>query len=92
VTRYIVLYRLGGANFGHSMAPTTVRRGNYHVVATVEAADLEALFRDMNAVTGDETCCRLGVRSMSVGDLAIDPEGIVHYCAPGSWTTVGLVP
>lgn len=52
--------------------------------------DLEMIFRDMNAVDGDETCCKLKVRSMSVGDVVIDASGNAHYCAHTGWTKVEM--
>lgn len=89
---YRVLYRSGGANFTGATAPLAVRWENYEEVGTVEAPDVEALFRDMNAVEGTETCCKLRVRSMSVGDIALDTrEGVAWYCAPTGWKPVALI-
>lgn len=56
---------------------------------------LEAVFRDMNAVDGDEVCCMLKVRSMSVGDLVIthvdDQNERAYYCAPTGWKLIEVV-
>jgi len=85
---YRVLY---GSAFGPSAAPAEVDPAAYREVARVEAADLEALFREMNAVGGTETCCRLRVRSMSVGDVAIDvATGEAWYCAAFGWERVAV--
>lgn len=80
---YRVLYVVP---FGASEAPSA-----YREVARVEAAGLDALFRDMNAVDGTETCCRLRVRSMSVGDVAIDTAtGEAWCCASIGWERVSV--
>lgn len=50
-------------------------------------APLEWVFREMNAVDGTETCCRLKVRSMSVGDVVVH-EGKAWECAPAGWEEV----
>jgi hypothetical protein len=72
--------------------PASVNLSNYDVVGVVEADDLEGLFREMNAVDGTETCCKLRVRSMSVGDVAVDDEGMAHFCASAGWEAVYVDP
>lgn len=56
---------------------------------------LEVVFRDMNAVDGDELCCTLKVRSMSVGDVVIthvdDQNERAYYCAPSGWKLIEVV-
>jgi len=71
--------------------PASVKLTDYDEVATVEAPDLDALFREMNAVDGDETCCKLRVRSMSVGDVAVDDVGQAHFCASAGWDLVEMI-
>jgi hypothetical protein len=91
---YSVMYRVDMPPPG-GKAPADVDLSDYQAVATVEAPDLDALFRDMNAVDGTETCCKLRVRSMSVGDVAIDTAmGEAWCCAGFGWepvTTRGAV-
>lgn len=84
MTTYTVMYRLDMPPPGAD--PAHVNLADYREVGEVEAPDLEALFREMNCVDGTETCCKLRVRSMSVGDVAIDvATGTVWYCAPAGW-------
>ena len=92
--RYRVLYREAGRDVPVA-APAVVSRARYREIGLIEAVDLEDLFRDMNAVEGNETCCKMKVRSMSVGDVAIDTRvghGVAYYCASYGWRPVGLVP
>jgi hypothetical protein len=60
---------------------------SYKRVAEIEADDLEDAFRRMNAVDGSdiELPRKLGCRSMSVGDIAIDEAGAGHLCAGCGW-------
>ena len=67
-----------------SQAPETVSPDDYQQVAEV-SGDLEEVFRQMNAVDGNELCCQLRVRSMSVGDIAVDAAGVAHYCQGAGW-------
>jgi hypothetical protein len=71
-------------------APAAVDRAGYRLIGEVEADSLEDLFRRMNAVDGSEIEMpqRLGCRSMSVGDVAVDEEGDAHYCASFGWEPV----
>jgi len=86
MTPYRVLYRT--EKYNPDEAPSSVNLADYREVATVESDDLETLFREMNCVDGTETCCRLRVRSLSVGDVAIDPSGSAFYCASCGWEPV----
>ncbi len=89
-----VLYLKSMRDAAHGDGPASVSRALYDDVGVVEAEHLEDLFRDMNAVVdGTETCCRLRVRSMSVGDVAIDTrDESAHYCASEGWIPVELAP
>lgn len=92
--RYRVLYRESAHDIPVA-APSVVSRARYRDIGLVEANDLEALFREMSAVEGTETCCKMKVRSMSVGDVAVDTrvgQGVAYYCASYGWRPVGLVP
>jgi len=50
---------------------------------------VDEAFREMNAVDGTETCCKLRVRSMSVGDVAVTPFGVWLCCSVG-WEPVNV--
>lgn len=58
----------------------------YKEVATVEAENVDGVFRDMNVVDGTELPAKLKIRSMCVGDLVLNviTEGAV-YCAASGW-------
>jgi len=60
-------------------------KAGYRKVAMVETDDLDVAFRQMNAVDGNELCCQLRVRSMSVGDVAVDADGVAHLCCSMGW-------
>jgi hypothetical protein len=64
-----------------------VRAEDYSYIASVEG-DLEDVFRKMNAVDGTEIVCALGVRSMSVGDIALTDDG-AYLCDRVGWRKVG---
>ena len=86
-----VLYREQAPTHGET--PVVVSRARYREIGTVRAVNLEHLFRELNAVDGTEVCCKMGVRSMSVGDVAIDTrDDTAYYCEGVGWTTVRLVP
>lgn len=90
---YRVLYLESLLDAVHGEAPLSVSLAGYKEVGVVEAPNLGALFADMNAVDGTETCCRMHVRSMSVGDLAIDTrDDAAYYCASVGWKRVELDP
>lgn len=85
---YIVMYRPDTWPTANE-APVMVDLTEFRNVGRVGAADLEALFDDMQAVRGAETCCRLRVRPMSVGDVVIEEAtGEAWYCAPVGWLPV----
>jgi hypothetical protein len=78
-------------------APKLVDLSEYTKVATVEATSTGEVFRMMNAVDGSELCCKLGVRSMSVGDLLVEVSsdgfqfGRTVACDPLGWREVDAV-
>jgi len=86
-----VLYAIKFSYVYAYTTPSTVNSSDYKEVALVDAPDLEDLFREMNNVDGTETCCKLEIRSMSVGDVAIDESGEAHYCAGSGWEPVTVI-
>lgn len=56
-----------------------------HTYETKDAPSLEEIFREMNAVDGDELCCQLKVRSMMPGDVVVDEQDDVWFCAAAGW-------
>ena len=82
-----VYYAKSLRNVRHDVPEGGVSRDDYDKVADVPAEELEAVFREMNAVDGTELCCKLGVRSMSVGDVAVK-DGVAHYCCGMGWAAV----
>lgn len=83
--RYQVLYAKSLRDVPYGTTPESVSADAYNQVGYVDATDLEDLFRIMNAVDGTEHCCVIDVRSMSVGDIAIDESGQAHFCASMGW-------
>lgn len=81
-----VHYRIDTRDFVSS-ASASVPASNYKHVVSLDATDLEDLFRRMNVVDGSdiEMPRRLRCRSMSVGDIAIDTQGKAHFCASAGW-------
>lgn len=74
-----------------------IDRAHYYKVGTAEALNVGDLFRRMNCVDGsDEEYVGRGkkfwVRSMSVGDIAIDEEGHGFLCASMGWEPFDGVP
>ena len=69
---------------------------HYFKVGEVEATNLGDLFRRMNCVDGSEYECvgsgpgQFQVRSMSVGDMAIDEHGRGYLCCSIGWEEVSL--
>src|SRR5579885_408276 len=88
--KYIVFYRTDEA-FRDAYRTNTdnIDPAHYYVVGRVEASDLEDLFRRMNYVDGSEVEYvgrgKLEVRSLSVGDVALDEQGVAHLCASVGW-------
>lgn len=77
-------------------APKLVDLSEYTKVATVEATSTGEVFRMMNAVDGSELCCKLGVRSMSVGDVLVEERpdgrfGRAMACDPVGWKEVNAI-
>lgn len=69
--------------------PDFVNLQAYKQVVVIEAECHEATFGLMNAVYGEELPCKLGIRSMSVGDVAYEVEtGKAFYCAPVGWVAM----
>lgn len=65
------------------------KASDYDEVALMDAFDLGDLFRQMNAVEGDEICVSMMLRSMSCGDVAVDmATGKAYFCAPIGWEQV----
>lgn len=56
-----------------------------HTYETKDAKSLEEIFREMNAVEGNELCVQLKVRSMSAGDVVVDEDDKVWFCAFVGW-------
>lgn len=65
-----------------------ISREDYVEVVTIRAESPDDVFMQMNAVTGDEIVCQLRVRSMSVGDLVVDENGVVTGCCGCGWKVV----
>lgn len=84
--RYTVFYSKRLA-MPFTPAPETVTMGDYKEVGSVEAQDLEDLFRVMNVVDGSdfEMPQKLKCRSMCTGDVAVDSNGRAFYCASFGW-------
>lgn len=66
-------------------APETSNPLDYDKVGEIEASCVGETFGLMNAVEGDELCCQMGVRSMSVGDIVVDENGVAYYCCSAGW-------
>lgn len=88
--RYRVFYADRFPRTFMAPAPTKVNLGEgFTEVTTVETDTLETLFREMNVVDGTELPIKLRVRSMSVGDVAVEEgSGRAHYCASVGWSEV----
>jgi hypothetical protein len=57
-------------------------------VAQVEGDSLDDIFCKMNVVDGTELPVKLHVRSMSVGDVLIDAEGLASICCSLGWKRI----
>lgn len=61
-------------------------KSDYVLVTEVDSLfNEDEIFRMMNVVDGDELPVRLGVRSMSVGDVIVDETGRALFCAGAGW-------
>lgn len=74
----------------HKVSTKNINPDHYHKVGNATAFDLGELFRRMNCVDGsDQEYVGRGkkfqVRSMSVGDIAIDEEGRGYLCNNVGW-------
>jgi len=70
----------------HNAPEGGLDRGDYkHVTNVDNAPGLEGAFRLMNVVDGDELPVRLHVRSMMWGDVLVDEDGDVWFCAFDGW-------
>jgi hypothetical protein len=67
-----------------------VTRDRYKKVASIECADLETLFRAMNHDAFHNVIGKMypQLRSMSVGDVAVDENGVGHLCCSLGWRDV----
>jgi hypothetical protein len=58
----------------------------FREVFDVEADDLEHVFRLMNVVDGDELPVKLGIRSLSVGDVVLRAaDATLWHCSAFGW-------
>jgi len=73
-------------------APESINPLDYNEVGPIEASCVGETFQLMNAVEGDELCCKMSVRSMSVGDVVVDESGQAHYCCAAGWGETEFVP
>ncbi len=74
----------------HKVSTKNIDPTHYNKVGNVPAFDLAELFRRMNCVDGSDFECvgmgkRFEVRSMSVGDVAIDENGNGYLCNNVGW-------
>jgi len=61
----------------------------FKMVGSLEANSEDDIYRQMNAVMGDELCCQLRIRSMSVGDVLVDEAtGKAVGCCGCGWKDV----
>lgn len=71
--------------FAFSAPEEGLVKDDYTFVAELGDVFLEEVFRQMNIVDGDELPVKLKVRSMSSGDVVVDEDGEVWYCAGAGW-------
>ncbi len=72
--------------------PETVNIDDYRrIEPRVDADTLDDVFRQMNVVDGDELPAKLGIRSMSVGDVIVDNAGLAFIVAPVGFEAVKFV-
>lgn len=85
---FMVFYVKPTARVANMLSPVA-NPSHYEYVATVDAQDLEALWREMNVVDGDELPVILKKRSMMMGDVVIDINAnTAHACAAMGWKTL----
>ncbi len=92
--KFYVFYR-NPQTFRDSMfvTPDNIKLEDYvGITQRVEADDIEDLFRRMNVVDGSEVEVvgpgKLEIRSLSVGDVAIDETGRGYLCASFGWNDI----
>ena len=71
--------------------PRDLSPAAFDKIAEVEGDEPDDVFREMNAVDGTETCCKLRVRSMSVGDVLVAENGISYLCESAGWKRITFV-
>ncbi len=59
--------------------------GLYEASRTISADDLEDLFHKCQHIEPVENHPMDGIRSLSVGDFAVTPDGTVYLCARVGW-------
>lgn len=74
----------------HKVNNKNIDPSHYRKIGFAHAFDLGELFRRMNCVDGGDFELvgrgkKFEVRSMSVGDVAIDEEGRGYLCASAGW-------
>lgn len=61
----------------------------YKEITTLRTTDVDMVFREMNVVNGNELPVKLKVRSMCVGDIALNVEtDEAVYCSVEGWTAL----
>lgn len=64
-----------------------LRKEDYELVHVLDnsAPHLEAIYRMMNVISGNELPVRLGIRSMTAGDVIVDEDGTVWFAGASDW-------
>lgn len=86
---YTVFYAKSPMMMLNMDAPVVAFKDQYTEVTKLDAEDLEVVFDKMNAVHGDEIPCKLGVRSMCVGDIVVTKGEAWYVCGTG-WKKVNF--
>lgn len=85
-----IYYRKNEAILKKPIAFSTPEEGldkdDYEFVHRLQdAPSLEDIFHMFNVINGDEIPIKLGVRSMMPGDVVVDEDGDVWFCAFSGW-------
>lgn len=66
----------------------------YTKVATVDLKSAEAVFEQMNHIDGTQLISKMypPLRSMSVGDIVVDENGVAQMCASAGFQPVKFKP
>ncbi len=85
-----IFYRTHAAIVQNPFAMTAPKGGikanDYEPIAHLpRTTNIEEAFRMMNVVDGDELPTKLKVRSMMVGDVVVDDDGVAWFCAGVGW-------